>query len=629
MEKEFEVNDATIKPFWGGRKKHKYYFKELDYFYHMSFHMEGYFLHIATTDELSQSSDITNQSTHENSKYYFERLIDLRRPSESDAIKAYRRLIYLPLTQSPCFKVYNSLRKIVKASDWKIDYSKTKVAPGVADDETLEKYCEYNYPKFNSVENWWYNYGMKHMLVDANALIYVLPEKFDIEDNEYYKPIANIIYCKDVWDYKENEHVIFKLDREYTFANGNQQTKGQVLGIITRFGYWEARQIKQTPGFEIVEIMLFPQEMEEPPFWKIGGVPKKVEKDYTLWQSFMAPMLPGLDAMARESSDADAEMVQHVYSTMWYFSQQDCKVCMGTGKVNSKGKQSITCTVCNGLGNSPKSPNRDLVLKSGSFDQEKMPTPPAGYIQKNQDIIKVFAQRLEAHEITALKSINHEFLAYSPEKQSGIAKSMDRQELTAYTYAVAYHSVENVIDDVYWYINYFRYNQIVKNEQTLEQMLPKIAIPQNYDLLTESVIEAQIKSAKESNVDPEIVDAMQIEYVSKKFPNDEALRYKMKCIKQLDPFPGKTAQEKSDMMLAKTVTVEDVVLSNYIYQFIERATIENEDFYEWEYQKKIDLMNKYVEEKTSNMDKVAKLKMKQQQAIKPLTVMPSINSNGL
>ncbi len=609
QDEAFEVTADSIKPYFMGKKFHKRYWTALDYYRHMAFHFEGYFVHVPTND---QQQTLLQKTPTENSELsvYFNRLIDMRRPSESPEIQSYRRLTYLPITKQPCFKVYNALRKIVKADDWKIDYSKVSKPAGIADGEYLGDYCEKNYPRFNSLENWAYNYGIKNILVDANALIYVLPEHFDIEPTEYYKPVATIINCKEVLDYKENEYAIFVCEHKSEYYAGKVKQEGKVIGIITRTGYWEASQINNKLDFELEEKMSY-EEMKFLPAWLTGGVVKKLHRHYTLSESFLAPMLPGLDGMAQASSDENAEWVQHIYTTMWYITQQECKACNGTGKVQRKGGSAIECTKCKGEGIPTKSNFKDLVIKMGALDGTNTPTPPAGILQKSTEIVKVFEARINKLEWRALGAVNHEFLAETPLVQSGKAKDSDRQELLNYTYAVAYHIVENIMSDIYYFINEFRYMNLITNEEVRKEMLPKLAIPVQYDLTTEADISEQIKSAKDNNLDPELISAWEIEYMAKKFPNNLELRDKLKCIKQFDPFPGMTNDEKNNMLLSKSATTEDVILSNYIYPFVERAIMEDETFLEKDYEEKLKVFEGYVAEKVKKLSAADKLKQKQ------------------
>ncbi len=614
--KKKDVTPAFVKPYWDGAKKNKNYAKALDAYYHVSFHFDGYF--IPPLDGVQQQGQAANTTHYGNDPMYgnpyFMRLIDMRRPSESDQIKMYRRNIYLPQTKSPCFKVYNSLRKIVKAEDWKIDYSKTKMSKKVADDESLENYCEKNYPMFNSIENWVYTYGFKQMLVDANALIFVLPlPKADPKDKaEYYRPFANIIHSKRVLDFKDNDYAIYESEDTCTYNDNGEHREGKVLVIITKDGVWEARQKDSgNTSFDIVLITDFEKELGKPltklPAWKLGGIDKDFNLHGRLYDSFIFPIIPGLDAAAREMSDSDAEVVQHVYSTMWYYALQDCKNCNGTGKTNKNGKQSI-CNTCDGKGIMSKSPYKDMVINPATFDGEKMPTPPAGYITKQTDMVKLQADRIVSHIYNALSAVNMEWLSSVSLNQSGKAKEVDRDELNSYVYSIAYHLVENIVKPVYYFINEFRYMNLVPDDAERAKQLPTIAIPAKYDILTANVLEQQMKSAMDSKADSEIIDQLELEYVQKKFPNEPDLRNRMKLKKSMDPFPRMSVEEKTSLLLAKTVEPVDVIMSVYLAPFIEQSLKENEKFMTLGFKEQKAALYKLATDKLASLDAAQKLK---------------------
>ncbi len=612
--KSKDVTIQWIEPYFGGKKKNKNYGKALDSYHHVSFHFDGYF--VPPIDTITQGQIAQNNPSDTTfGNPYFSRLIDMRRPSESDEIKAYRREIYLPQTKSPCFKVYNSLRKIVKSEDWKIDYSNTDVGKGVSDDQTLEEYCEKDYPYFNSIENWIYTYGFKQMLVDANALIYVLPlPKDDPNDEaEYYKPFSYVIHSKKVFDYKDNDFAVFESDTKSVFMDGDTKREGIIVVVINRSGVWEARQTKGDMSFDLVQthdfIKDFGKEMEYLPAWKLGGIDKEFSLDGRLYDSFIFPIIPGLDAAAREMSDSDAEVVQHVYSTMWYYSLQNCKQCNGTGKVNKSGKQSL-CTTCDGKGIASKSPYNDMVLNPSTFDGEKMPTPPAGYITKQTDMVKLQAERIVNHIYNALSAVNMEWLSSMAQNQSGKAKEVDRDELNSYVYSIAYHLVENIVKDVYYFINEFRYCKLIADAQTREKQLPTIAIPSKFDILTSNILEQQMKSAMDSKADSEIIDQLELEYVQKKFPNEPDLRNRMKLKKSLDPFPRLTVDEKGALLLNKSADVIDVIVSNYLQPFIEQALFDEPKFMEFEFDKQKEKIYEYGQLKADKLDAAQKIKDK-------------------
>jgi hypothetical protein len=626
--KKIDVTTQWVAPYFEGKKKCKSYSRAVDAYHHVSFHFDGYFAPPLIQD-LGQG--VVVPSDMSNSMYinpYFTRLIDMRRPSESLEIKAYRRNIYLPQTKSPCFKVYNSLRKIVKAEDWKIDYSKVEKNSKVADDENLEDYCESDYPFFDSIENWIYTYAFKQMLVDANALCYVipLPKNDALDETEYYRPFSQIAPTLKVIDFKDNELAVFECDHKTMFIEGGIECEGKIITIITRAGVWEARQTKSDNSFSLTQtndfIKDFGKEMEYLPAWKLGGIDKEFTIEGRLYDSFLFPIIPGLDAAAREMSDADAEVVQHVYSTMWYYSLQNCKTCSGSGKVLKGGKQTICKDCTNGVAS--KTPYTDMVLNPSTFDGEKMPTPPAGYITKQTDMVKLQAERIASHVYNALSAINMEWLSSMSQTQSGVAKEVDRDELNNYVYGIAYHLVETLVKPIYYFVNEFRYCKVIVDGEAREKQLPTIAIPSKFDILTSNILEQQMKSAMDSKADSEIIDQLELEYVQKKFPNEPDLRNRMKLKKSLDPFPRLTIDEKNNLALNKLADPLDLIVSNYLQPFIEMALFEDENFMTLDFDKQKEAIYKMGEEKLSKMDASQKIKDKAiaQKGLDPKTNQP-------
>jgi len=80
-------------------------------------------------------------------------LIECRRPNEPLEVKEYREKIWIPKTKPPFTKVYNSLQKIRRSSDWNIAWPKDEF-PRIAEGEDLRDYTEKNYPFFTSMTNW-------------------------------------------------------------------------------------------------------------------------------------------------------------------------------------------------------------------------------------------------------------------------------------------------------------------------------------------------------------------------------------------------------------------------------------------------------------------------------------------
>ena len=123
-----------------GKQKHAAYAITTDIEEHLSFHIDGF--------KPPYKPDIAKQAQHlmnalglnDVSNSYFNKLIDQRRPGETEVVQRHRRIIYASITKEPCFKVVSSLNKIVRSDDWKIDYSNSDTIK--QEGENLEDYCE-------------------------------------------------------------------------------------------------------------------------------------------------------------------------------------------------------------------------------------------------------------------------------------------------------------------------------------------------------------------------------------------------------------------------------------------------------------------------------------------------------
>lgn len=564
------------------KQRHAAYYETVDIADHLKFHIDGYRFDM-------------NKGYTQRENPYFNKLIDTMRPSESDTIKTYRRSIYIGKTKSPTNKVINSLKKIVKSPEWDISFDKSLYPPVIKEDETLEYYTEKKYPMFNSVENWAINYLLKENLSDPNGIVCIMPIDYEVEATEYVKPVALFIPSVDVYEYKADKLLVFKSNKisEYKSNDGKVVYKENVIVTINENEIWESRKLNTKGDWSLD--LVYVHDLGKLPAFRSGGQYKTIIDGSPIYVSMIDGMLNGLDTAARECSDLDAEVVQHIYSTMWYYSGQECSTCNGTGKVLIQGKQSV-CGSCSGEGVLKKSPFKDLVVKSPNIGEQQVPTPPAGYIIKPTDIVKIQDERIQKHIYDALSSINMEFLTNAPANQSGVAKAYDRDELNNFVYGVAYHFVE-ILNRVFYFINEYRYKLIVPDEKLREQMLPEIYVPETFDLLTANLLMEEISKARNSKQSILVINELEKEYAEKAFPDDDYITDKMEVINKIDPFIGLTIAEKNDLLVSGGIQKIDFIVSVYIYDFIEQAINANPDFYEWEYAKQREMIYKMANDK--------------------------------
>jgi hypothetical protein len=311
-------------------------------------------------------------------------------------------------------------------------------------------------------------------------------------------------------------------------------------------------------------------------------------------------MIPSLNEAAREYSDLQAEIVQHIHSEKYIYTNTECPVCRGNGTImgekDADGNHK-KCTHCNGSGNiNSISPYGEYLVAPGrKTDEYQLPTPPLGYIQKSTEIARLQDERVRNHIFDSLSAVNMEFLAETPLNQSGIAKEVDRDELNNFVNSIA-EDVVMVLDNVYYFICHYRYSFLVMNREEREKMLPVIAVPEKFDLLNSSLLINEIQTAKTAKVNPVLIKYMEIELARKKYNADSQISCEVECVFELDPLYGYEQDDKMTMLSNGGITERDYIVSCNIAQFVQRAFNENIDFNQKSFAEKQKLITGYADE---------------------------------
>lgn len=506
-------------------------------------------------------------------------LIEERRPSESERIKEYREKIYVPITKPTVSKVITSLSKIRRSQDWSINYDPSKIPAKVAGrkDETLQAYCEEKYPYFKSLTNWTFSVMLKAMLLDANAVMATWPLNLDPGPTEFKKPFTTIFHSDQVLDFSMDDYAVLLSADCCVYRDKDLISReGCVIYVIDDkyVQRWTQVGFDKSMGLQ----WSYEHGLGFAPIRKLGGIFFRAYDNIYLYESRIQGMVPRLKEAARIYSDLQAEVVQHVHSDKWLYSQTECRHCNGRGYTDDERKG--TCKECHGVGYVSTSPYTNMVLRPQSnMEAGQIPTPPAGYIQKSDVALMVDRIKgLVAENLTeALSAINMEYLAETPLNQSGTAKEVDKDELNNFVHSVA-EDIVSALDWNYNVINEYRYSDIVPNAEIRSGMLPSIPVPEKFDLLSSTLLLDDFQKAKTAGINPVILNEMQIEYAGKKFYNDHMVKDELETIFSLDPFPSISDEDKMVRLSNEGITLIDYVISCNIQQFVRRAIEENDNF---------------------------------------------------
>lgn len=527
-------------------------------------------------------------------------MITRRRPSETEEILQYREQTYKAITKEPLSKVISSFGKIRRSPDWSINFPKD-IPKKIIEGETLEEYCNENLVGYGSITDWAFGILLKQNLIDANALIAVIPVGTKL-NNEYAKPVPIVFNSNQIIQFDErNQYCILR-----SKVHSGSATIFYYIDELEIIGYQRTKDGIQIIFEHANSTGLFP-------VFKVKSESYRQYDSMILNKSRLDAMVPFLDEAACEYSDYKGSKIQYLYPLMWYFRNKNCTPCSGTGKIPTKDGAKI-CAACDGEGKVKFSPFAHMAIDPAELGKQANPIPPAGFVARDIAILELQEKSVDKNNFRALAAINMQFLDQTPLSISGDAKNVDREELNNTVYNFAEDLVAT-IDKVIYFINEWRYGYFIGDKNIRMAMLPNIPVPQNFDLLPEDYLMKEVTDARTAKINPLLIATLEEQLAVKKFYNKPDLATNIKLYFDLDPLPGVSVDEKMTLISNKAITQEDFIISSYMGSFIKRAIRENPDFSKFEYPAQMAILVKYAKEKSTANDAAAQMIDAQKKAI--------------
>lgn len=548
----------TLKPYFVDKQTHYYYEKAVKKCKEFEPHSEG---------------------------CYPEELIECRRPNEPLEVQDYRKKIWKPKTKPTFGRVLASLGSIRRSADWSIKYPELGTFTLIREGQTLEDYCEKNFPYFGSITNWIFSVALKRYLTDSNGVVLIMPLENEIDETDFLQPYPVLFDCCDVVKYDHGENALLNnpLGCMYVTKKGAME-KGKSFYYVDSFVIAKYNQVDAKGT--MIPVDTFEHGLGIMPCFKMGGIVCETEGHNFLYESRIAGILPELDEAVREYSDLQAAKVLHVYPEPWEFTQHECSTCKGTGqRRNPAWTEGCGLPVqlpCDNTGCSngyiATGPYSKLLIRPTSALEGggSIPNPPKGYVVKDIAIVKLMEDSVRQHIYDGLAAINFQELAEVPLAQSGVAKTVDRDQQNNTIHAIAEDLVK-VMDSTYKISAYYRYKNLYTTEE-IDQMLPKIPVPEKYDLFSITNMQTELNTAKTGKTNPVIVNAMEVDYASKRFNTDESVRDLVSLTLKLDPLPNISEDEKMARLSNKGILQETYIVSSNIGEFVQRALDEDPKF---------------------------------------------------
>ena len=549
------------------------------------------------SDEAEEYENFLIYSDNEYPKH----LINKQRPNEQANVKKYREETYEPVFSEVFMRVLNALNRIQRADGFYLKYPDQAQFTKIPEGEKLSDYLTKHFTASKSLMNWAFQVCLKQYIIDANGVCVVWSEQTNTE-TEYYKPVPYIVNIDRIIYHFEGHSIMYKDEEEkrtwYTlddlrWAKWTQDRKGNVTLVEERYH----------------NLGIFPA-------FTLGGIVEEEEELGREYESRLKAMLPWLNVATVEFSDLRAEITMHIHSKEWAYQDEQCPQCKGVGYIlRENEKVPCTNTGCKGgyVGHSPYEiiRVRPAVTNMG---EAPAPIPPGGYIQKQTEIARLQAERIDSHRYRALAAINMQFLEQVPSAQSGIAKAYDRDETNNTFYGIA-TDMAQIMEKIAYLVAKWRYGMIY-DDATLHAMCPICLVPNTFDIVGSQFLLDEVKQSKDSKLNDSVVSEIEMEFIKKRFPNDTRLQDVLINSYQLDPMSGLTEDEKALLMSNRGATRQDYIISTYISDFISKAYDEYPDFNSLTRDEKYRILTKYADVKISDINA---------RTTPPTSLVPSLN----
>jgi hypothetical protein len=304
------------------------------------------------------------------------------------------------------------------------------------------------------------------------------------------------------------------------------------------------------------------------------------------------------------TADLQASKVQHMYPLFWYYENGECGKCNGTGKLPVEEGAPEECKTCKGSGKMKFSPFAYIAVQPPNIAKGEtgIPMPPAGYINRDVEILKHQDESIDKHIYKSLASLNMQFLDQTPLSISGDAKQVDREELNNFVYNIA-EDIVCIMDKIYKMINDWRYSFAIPDKKARKEMLPEIPVPQNFDLLPSDYLIDNITKSKNNKLSPILIAAMETDYAQKTFYAYPDLAELIALSYKLDPLAGITEDEKMTRLTNNGISEEDYIISSNIISFLRKLMTADPKFEDKTYEEQMKALNTLATAKKKEITK--------------------------
>jgi hypothetical protein len=527
--------------------------------------------------------------------------LDIQRPKASKKTKEYRKLFFESVG-NPCLsfeeRFKSTYNAIFQSEDFEVKYGEEET------DYTLRKYLKDEYKYGDFVKNF-QDRIINDLIFEPNGVYFILPnittDKVLPTPTVEFEPAENVLFFSHEFAFiRSSKKVRLKDDigfektgsQYYLFTNFHyviltQESRADI-NSLSDFAI-TCRSLLKNENGKITAIVPFEHNCPFMPCFQIGKsvALRGSERGEIIKDSLLKPAIVFLRKSQFQWLDFASNCAYNVNGFMWAESNAQCtENGCEKGKVRVGNKLS-NCPSCNGTGNSLNIQSGDIgdvVLFSSEQDglltggentiKKTSPSDKFGYINANPESAKTFWEFYQEQMRQAYFACNMESLGDTNAGDSGVKKSLDREEMNKHTIFIS----ELVCDMLQRQLTCIAYQRLFValsgNIDEIKKYIPFVRVPRSFDLYTKTELETSMTEMSKGGFSPLILTHTSEKLVEKEF-GKESIEYKReKFINMLNPLSG--ISEFSQAMALELLTTEQKVLSFQLYSIVKECEREEE-----------------------------------------------------
>lgn len=484
-----------------------------------------------------------------------EKLLCTRRPNEDENVFQYRLSAYEPITKGSMNRAIDKLFRIFQGANFSIQVS-----------ESLDAYLSEKTFRNQYFYDFIQKYVVRRMIEDPNAVLAWIPSGPGLVDPSVKVDVEPVVISSENIKFIDHGVLVWfdPKQKSEIRRNGKRVKEGEVYFTLTADSFYKHVQTGSADKkqFEVVEV--YRHEIGVAPFIVLGG--NLTPFDY--FESFFSSFLPFANEAIRQYSDWQGVMTMSAFPYREEVAEDcDAKGCRGGVVYDSEKEDYIHCDKCQGSGKVfARGPYGVFLRAKGNaaLGESGDQGPLVRFVSPPVDIIKYSGEAWETLLRKAESALN---LIFVEESQSGIAKTIDREESDSMLIKISNNIFDNLIFKSLLFIETYR--------ELNDPVRPVIVKPISFRIRTEEDLINEINSLNGKNAPVAFQVEAAKDLARKRFSGNKILARMVEILVAFDPIYHVSTAEKSVLLAAGTIKKTDVIKSLYAYKTLTSLVAEN------------------------------------------------------